>query len=396
VGALARDPVKVLVVDEAALGRPLALPEAVQREPALAGTGLVLLGRGGAEGASSYLYAGYASVLPLPVDKPLLFNALHALESEPVEGEGVVRLADRRAGPAAPRRRLRVLVAEDNPVNRKVMRAVLERAGHTVRVVEDGEAALDALEQGGWDLVILDMQMPRMSGLEVLKLHRFMDTEGRRTPVLMLTANATPEAVAACEEAGADAYLTKPVDARTLLACIDRLAGEEPEAAAPDAGAAAPRTVTVLQRPRGGDRLLDEDKLRELETLTDDPGFVSDLLSGFMKDAQTLIARMQAAVTAGRLHEFKDWVHALKGSAGNVGAEAAADRAQPAGRAARLRRSAQAACETSPEPEGPPPALRAWARSSLSMVRSSRSPSRRAVSTQSAAISRSSPRSTGS
>jgi len=206
-----------------------------------------------------------------------------------------------------------------------VIRAILERAGHRVHVAEHGEQALDALEEGGWDAVILDMQMPGMSGLEVLKLYRFMEPEGPRAPVIMLTANATPEAVAACEEAGADAYLTKPVEARTLVSCLERLAAAREERAR---GGDAPRAgggdiVTVLQPQRtGGEPLLDEEKLRELAALTDDPEFVPDLLRGFMKDAQTLIARMQAAVTAGRLHEFKDWVHALKGSAANVGAEA--------------------------------------------------------------------------
>jgi len=328
VPALAADPPQVLLVDEAAVERPLALPEALAREPALAGTGLVLLARGGREQASGYLYAGYASVLPLPPDKPLLFNALHALQSEPVEEEGVVRLADRRAAGGA-RRGLRVLVAEDNPVNQKVIRAILERAGHRAHMVEHGEQALDALERGGWDAVILDMQMPGMSGLEVLKLYRFMEPDGPRPPVIMLTANATPEAVAACEEAGADAYLTKPVEARALVSCLERLTAthEEPACGGGETPQAPARTdggiITVLQPQRtGGERLLDEEKLRELAALTDDPAFVPDLLRGFMKDAQTLIARMQAAVTAGRLHEFKDWVHALKGSAGNVGAEA--------------------------------------------------------------------------
>ena len=321
--ALAKDPPQVLLVDEAAVERPLALPEALAREPALAGTGLVLLARAGREQASGYLYAGYASVLPLPPDKPLLFNALHALQSEPVEEEGVVRLADRRAAGGA-RRALRVLVAEDNPVNQKVIRAILERAGHRAHVVEHGEQALDALERGGWDAVILDMQMPGMSGLEVLKLYRFMEPDGPRAPVIMLTANATPEAVAACEEAGADAYLTKPVEARALVSCLERLAAAREESGPARASSDGGGIVAVLQPQRAGsgERLLDEEKLRELAALTDDPAFVPDLLRGFMKDAQTLIARMQAAVTAGRLHEFKDWVHALKGSAGNVGAEA--------------------------------------------------------------------------
>ncbi|HHQ41141.1 MAG TPA: response regulator, partial [Chromatiales bacterium] len=323
VRALAEQPPQVLLVDEAAVERPLALPETLAREPALAGTGLVLLARAGREQASGYLYAGYASVLPLPPDKPLLFNALHALQSEPLEDEGVVRLADRRAA-GGTRRGLRVLVAEDNPVNQKVIRAILERAGHRVHMTEHGEQALDALEQGGWDAVILDMQMPGVSGLEVLKLYRFMEPDGPRAPVIMLTANATPEAVAACEEAGADAYLTKPVEARALVSCLERLTAGRGEGEAPRTHGEGGGIVTVLQPQRagGGERLLDEEKLRELAELTDDPAFVPDLLRGFMKDAQTLIARMQAAVTAGRLHEFKDWVHALKGSAGNVGAEA--------------------------------------------------------------------------
>ncbi|OOZ37350.1 ATP-binding protein [Solemya velesiana gill symbiont] len=128
----------------------------------------------------------YSSILTHPLDKTLLFNALHAARSEHESEENVVTLAQHyqrhaSAMPApcqrhASARILNILVAEDNIVNQKVIRGILERAGHVVEIVDDGEQVLDVLanSENKHDLVILDMNMPKKNGIEVLKTFRFM------------------------------------------------------------------------------------------------------------------------------------------------------------------------------------------------------------------------------
>ena len=109
-------------------------------------------------------------------------------------------------------------------INQKVISKILESAGHRPILVGNGEQALDALARESFDLVILDMQMPVVSGLEVVKIHRFTGPKESSVRFLILTANATTEAMNECREAGVDAFLTKPIEPAKLLDQIDRLA----------------------------------------------------------------------------------------------------------------------------------------------------------------------------
>jgi len=176
------------------------------------------------------LSSGFAALLELPFDKRQLFNVLHSVSAGEQVHEGVVRLRDyaQRGGAT---RKLHVLVADDNATNREVLGKILERAGHGVTLANDGEQALDAIDRGGHDLVILDRNMPGMSGIDVLQAMRLTMRARERLPVIMLSADVTPEAKREAFEAGADAYLSKPIEALRLLDEIQTLAGAKPEAA---------------------------------------------------------------------------------------------------------------------------------------------------------------------
>ncbi len=119
---------------------------------------------------------------------------------------------------------MRVLVAEDHPTNRKVVEIVLEPFGVDLTMVEDGQAALDALEAGGFDAVLMDMQMPVMDGLSATRAIRAREAASGAPPVLvvMLTANAMEEHIAAAEAAGADLHLAKPLHPAQLLEALAR------------------------------------------------------------------------------------------------------------------------------------------------------------------------------
>ena len=122
-------------------------------------------------------------------------------------------------------RPLRVLLAEDHPVNRRVVELILEPLGMEVRSVENGELAVAEAAAGSFDLVLMDMQMPVMDGLEAVRRIRGREGEAgpSRVPVCMLTANALPHFEAMALEAGADSFLTKPVSAAALIQKIAQL-----------------------------------------------------------------------------------------------------------------------------------------------------------------------------
>jgi len=119
-------------------------------------------------------------------------------------------------GEPAPPGGLRILLAEDNATNRFVATRMLERLGHDVQSVVDGQAAVDAVQAGDHDLVLMDMMMPEMDGLTATRVIRAMDGPKSRIPIIGLTANAMEADAEACREAGMDGFVTKPVKAARL------------------------------------------------------------------------------------------------------------------------------------------------------------------------------------
>ena len=130
---------------------------------------------------------------------------------------------------------LRILVADDHPTNRKVVQLMLEGCGAALTEVENGAQALEAFRKGGFDLVLMDMQMPVMDGLAAVSEIRKLEAQqgGQRTPIIMLTANALPEHVAKARAAGADLHLAKPLTSAALFEALNvAMSIGDPEAAA--------------------------------------------------------------------------------------------------------------------------------------------------------------------
>ena len=206
-------------------------------------------------------------------------------------------------------RPLRVLVADDQPANQLVLRRLLERAGHRPEVVGDGESLLDRLADGGYDAVVLDVHMPGTSGIDVIKQARYLEMGSRRTPLIALTADATPETRATAQQAGVTVFLTKPVVAAELL---DALAS-----AADDGAGAAP--VETLRMPREA-TVLDESVLAELASLRLGGDFVQQFVEQCLRDAARCLAQIETCAQRGDWDGVRDACHAAKGVAGNMGA----------------------------------------------------------------------------
>ena len=265
----------------------------------------------------------YISTIANPEDKRPLFNALHAAQSVKLNDSKVVTMAEhyaRQSGVSA----LNIMVAEDNQVNQQVINGILRNAGHQVRIVDTGEKALDILtdEQDKIDMLILDMNMPEVSGVEVVKSLRFMDTSAQ-LPVIMLTADATPDAREMSLAAGANRFLTKPIDARGLLECIASLSKNIRRPGVRNI--AAPReSRPELPSNYNQSEWYDNNVLHELDVLGDSPDFIKTLLKNFQAEGERHVLNIGNSINDDYI-EYRHSLHALKGSATELGANRLAD-----------------------------------------------------------------------
>ena len=150
------------------------------------------------------------------------FTARFALQKSPPARAAAIDMVSLRES----QRRLRVLVAEDNAVNRLLAVRLLEKGGHEVVVAATGTAALEALENQSFDLVLMDMQMPEMGGLEAtiaVRERERASASGKHIPIIAMTANAMVGDKEQCLDAGVDAYLSKPLQVAALFAAIESL-----------------------------------------------------------------------------------------------------------------------------------------------------------------------------
>jgi two-component system, sensor histidine kinase RpfC len=224
--------------------------------------------------------------------------------------------------PAAAGRKLNILVADDNRTNQRVVAKILERAGYTTKVVGNGEEALNALDDMRFDLVLMDVNMPVMNGLEATKLYRFTSLGQPHVPIVALTADITPEVAQRCLDAGMDACLTKPVEPAKLLEAIHQMV---PAALEPPPVETEPQLVTDISahprfRPASAAPTVDENTLAELEALGG-KAFLAELIKEFVHDAGDLVETLVEAVAAGNVKRFRDQAHALRSGAANIGAK---------------------------------------------------------------------------
>ena len=313
------NPYETIVVDQNCLTdidaiqfAQLIKSESLQEEPSL-----VLINSSESMIEANRSSHNYISTIDKPEKKGPLFNALHAAQSVSFNSSKVVTMAEhyaRQAGVAG----LNILVAEDNLVNQQVIEGILGNAGHHIRIVGSGDLVLDILSENpdAFDMLILDMNMPEISGVEVAKTLRFMDTSGQ-LPIIMLTADATPEARETSMSAGANRFLTKPIDAHGLLESIASLSKNVRKS---KAGKPLPqKSRTQIRSNFIESTWYDNVVLHELDLLGNDPDFVRTLLRNFEKEGSRHIQNLKNAVHDDYL-EYRENLHALKGSATELGA----------------------------------------------------------------------------
>ena len=257
---------------------------------------------------------GYSSSLSTPINKSLLFNSLHASGINVIENDGVLNFSTHSK--SRHNNSLRILVAEDNITNQLVIQKILERAGHRPQIVNNGQEALDTLETSSFDILIMDMQMPIMGGIEAAKIYNFSTAKEDRSPIIILTANATTEALNECKDANIDSYLTKPINVNKLLCTLDTLSnkkalnGSHHKTDEPARNNTASNEIPILDQPT----------LELIRELSEENNFISTLVHHFIVDTESQLKSMELAIAERRYDAYRENVHAIKGSSGSIGA----------------------------------------------------------------------------
>ncbi len=254
---------------------------------------------------------GVATYLVKPVSQSELLDAI--LNTLGKHGQPAPGTATASGTPELPRARraLRVLLAEDNPINRELAMTLLEKLGHTVVSAHNGRQALAAVAQHPLDLVLMDVQMPEMDGLEAAtRIRELEQGTDRHLPIIALTANAMKGDREQCLAAGMDDYVTKPIRRPELLAAIERLFPAEPEPSAAPAPAA------------NAGPALDRDKL--LSELDGNTALLRRLAELFFEHTPALLRQIRTAVPAGDARALLLAAHTLKGSLLQFAAQPAA------------------------------------------------------------------------
>jgi CheY-like chemotaxis protein len=236
--------------------------------------------------------------LPLATELPADFNA-----------PPVVRAAASR---------LRILLVEDNPANQKLATYILQDRGHIVQIAGDGQEAIYLTEQNPYDVVLMDVQMPGMNGLEATAAIRKREEGAPRVPIVAMTAHAMPGDRERCLTGGMDGYLSKPLDGREMIALVEKLAAGTPAVAAPSAPL----------EPMTSQAAIVFDPAAALKRCLNQPDLLQQMIAFFFKDADNLLPQIRAALQKGDLKEVGRLGHRMKGTLVHLNAEAAREAAK--------------------------------------------------------------------
>jgi two-component system sensor histidine kinase/response regulator len=281
-----------------------ALAADVLSNPKLSKIPVIMLTTTGQRGdAARCRQMGIAAYISKPVKQSGLLDAIVTVLGKVTKEEPgralVTRHSLRESGS-----RLRILLAEDNPVNQKMAVAVLERRGHSVKPVSSGKAVLQILEGERFDLVLMDVQMPDMNGFAATAAIRNREKEaGYHTPIIAMTAHAMKGDRERCLQVGMDDYVAKPIQSEQLFEVIERVIKRMKEMKPTDAK--PPINMVVAMRNMEGDKDL-----------------LAELVEIFVEDYPLRLSEINEALAREDAKTVEHTAHSLKGALGNLGAEA--------------------------------------------------------------------------
>ena len=254
---------------------------------------------------------GISVYLTKPVRQSELLDAI-------MSALGSVRIGSNSARVTPPEpifkasRSLRILLAEDNPVNQRLAVRILEKWGHSVAVAGNGRKAVEAWKKEQFDIVLMDVQMPEMSGLEATAAIREREKElGRRSPIVAMTAHAMEGDREKCLSAGMDHYVTKPIDQKKLFDAIESYASSRPPA------------ETVAMQETKEQFAFDPNAV--LKRVDGDRDLLKEIAGLFFEDTPRLMVEIRKAIECSDANALERSAHTLKGSIGNFGARHASE-----------------------------------------------------------------------
>ncbi len=294
-----------------------ALAYAIIEKPAIARTPRILLSSGSIGLEAERIASGFSQSLLKPVRQSQLFDAITAALQQPeqrVVPEAVVKEVPLNYSGK------RVLVVEDNKVNQKVILSQLAKFQLEPDLANNGQVALDMLEQQAYDLVLMDCQMPVMDGYEAtraLREREIVANSQSRTPVTALTAHASAGEREKCLCAGMDDYLSKPASRADLAVVLRRWLGE------PSAAPMAQDNALESERARADQDSSTAcwDESAALNRLDDDHDLLTEMIDLFLEEAPVSVAALSVALSQGDLLALADAAHGIKGMAGHFCAE---------------------------------------------------------------------------
>jgi CheY-like chemotaxis protein len=296
-----------------------AVIQEIKGDSSLADPTIMMLSSAGQETDAAHCrQLGVSWYLPKPVRHSALLQAICKALSEtpakPIESRRRMKGLARSGARSASLRPWRILLAEDNPVNQKVAVAMLERRGHRVVKAANGREVLAAFQECDFDLILMDVHMPEMDGMEATALiRRQEDFTGKHVPIIAVTANAMKGDRERCLNAGFDDYVSKPIRPEQLFDAIDSL---ELARTCQTAAVAAP----VGHPPF--------DRTALLARVEGDVEILREMVSLFLNQCPRLIQEMETAIAAKDASPLVRAAHTLKGSVGSFNCDAAWEAAQ--------------------------------------------------------------------
>jgi CheY-like chemotaxis protein/HPt (histidine-containing phosphotransfer) domain-containing protein len=264
--------------------------------------------------------SGCVAVLEGPFDSAALQLSLTALRNR-LDAPDLRMPTYSRTATTRP---LKILLADDNVSNQMLLARILSGAGHSVVCAERGGQAFDIMASEVLDVAILDLNMPDMSGPDVVKLYRASSIGATgRLPIMILSADATPAAKQESLEAGADEFLTKPVVAASLFSALARLVGGESSVA--PKGDRPVQAATAIDTHTGspGPTMVDSDRIQSLRRIArGDEKFLEKYISAAFSEIEQAISDLRKAVTAEDVRGARDALHIIEGTGASVGATA--------------------------------------------------------------------------
>ncbi|MEW8550786.1 MAG: response regulator [Candidatus Thiodiazotropha endolucinida] len=309
-----------VIVDQQGLDLdPISLAQLIKNESRLAGTRLICYK------APSVLHqqsqqlhqAGYAAFLESPLNKAQLFSALHGEQQQYLDSANIICLSEHRAHKKSKPKQGIILLADSASSERTTLSKALIQAGYKVLMVDDGDQALDALEEESVDLAIVNINLSIMSGTQVLKLHRFTTPYKLWVPFVFLSNENSADTLRLCRSIGVQACFFKPVIATDLLEMIPTLLTQHQSTDA-NLNHITPEENNLTHFQNAS--LLDHMTLLRLERLDSGITFINDLIKIFEAEGSVILRTMRQAVDRKKFGLFLDQAQILLDSAGQLGA----------------------------------------------------------------------------